>query len=44
LKEIIQELRRNEKEHFIKVQEIHGEDLVGSKSKKDLDRFLNDDE
>ena len=44
LKDITMDLRKNEKEHFLKVQEIHGEDILRPKSKKDMDRFLNDEQ
>lgn len=33
LKNITNELRKNEKEHFVKIQEIHGEDFLGNKQK-----------
>jgi hypothetical protein len=41
LKDITQELKRSEKEHFLKVQELHGEGENRSKDEKD--KFLNDD-
>lgn len=43
LKDVTSELRRSEKEHFLKVQEIHGEDHFGLNSKRKQDAFLNDE-
>ena len=31
LKKVTNELRRNEKEHFLKIQEIHGDDFFSNK-------------
>ena len=42
LKKVTNELRRNEKEHFLKVQEIHGDDFF-NKKQGGQDKFLNDD-
>ena len=41
LKEVTMELHKNEKTHFLKVWEIHGDDF--GKSKKDKERFINDE-
>jgi hypothetical protein len=44
LKDITSDLRKSEKEHFLKVQELHGEDVYKPKNKNDMENFLNDDE
>mmetsp|Transcript_20139 Transcript_20139/g.19109 ORF Transcript_20139/g.19109 Transcript_20139/m.19109 type:complete len:120 (+) Transcript_20139:414-773(+) len=41
LKDLTMEIKRSEKEHFLKVQELHGEEFISSKSQKD---FMQDDE
>ena len=41
LKQITSDIRRNEKEHFLKVQEIHGEESV--MNNKEKENFLDDE-
>jgi len=43
LKDLTAEIKKSEKEHFLKVQEIHGEDFISTKSKMELDNFLNNE-
>ncbi len=41
LKDLTQDLKRNEKEHYLKVQELYGEGE--NRSKDERDKFINDD-
>ncbi len=41
LKDIASDFRRSEKEHFLKVKELHGEEF-GSGTKEEINNFLDD--
>ncbi len=43
LKDITQKLRKSEKKHYLKVQEIHDDGEGKLQSRKEREQFLNDE-